>query len=559
MARRSFQVMDITEILVHWYAGRSQVEMSDSLGLDRKTVRKYLAPAIEAGFAPGGPAMGEEDWRVLVRSWFPELADTSVRQVTWPAIAVHRDYIVAMMAAGVHASTIHQRLRDEHGLSASIASFRRYVAANLPEEATRNKVTVLALHPTTPGEVAQIDYGRLGTWTDPRTGRRHRVEAFVMVLAHSRHMFVRPVLTLDQESWTRAHVLAFEFFGGTPARLVPDNLKTGVDRPDLYDPRINRSYAELAGHYGALVDPARAARPKDKPRVERQMPYIRDSWWRGREFASLEEMQKAATVWCLEVAGVRRHRGLDGAAPLSVFNAAEAGVLLPLPRSPFTLAVWSKAKVGPDIHVKVGKALYSVPWKLIGQSVDARSAALTVQIFHNGELVKTHVRTERKQTDLGDYPEEKIAFHMRTPVWCRQKAAGIGPACTGVIEALFEVNALYRLRAAQGVLRLADKYGASRLEAACRKAAEAGDPSYRTIKGVLAAGLEHDPVNAGPGDGGAPAFLRGPSQLFADVIPLGNAGADTVQDTVEATGATVVPLAEAAARLGVVRKKKDAS
>jgi len=109
------------------------------------------------------------------------------------------------------------------------------------------------------------------------------VQAFVMVLACSRYMFVRPVLRMDQEAWTRCHVEAFAFFGGVPARLVPDNLKTGVDKPDLYDPQINRSYAELAAHYGVLVDPARAFKPKDKPRVERPMPYVRDSFWRGAD------------------------------------------------------------------------------------------------------------------------------------------------------------------------------------------------------------------------------------------------------------------------------------
>jgi transposase len=533
--------MDITEILVHWYAGRSQVELSNSLGVDRKTVRKYLAPAIEAGFAPGGPEMGEEDWRVLVRSWFPELADPSVRQETWPAIGAHRDYIVEMLGARVHQSTIFQRLRDEHGLAASESSFRRYVAANLPEEVRRGAVTVLSPYDAVPGEVGQIDYGRLGTWTNPRSGKRHRVEAFVLVLAYSRHMFVRPVVVLDQESWTRSHVLAFEFFGGAPARLVPDNLKTGVERPDLYDPKINRSYAELAGHYGTLVDPARAVKPKDKPRVERQMPYIRDSFWRGREFESVEAMQAAALAWCREVAGARRHRGLDGAAPAAVFAASEAQALAQLPKEPFTLAVWSRAKVGPDIHVKVGRALYSVPWRLIGQTVDARSTALTVQIFHNGDLVKTHARTERKRTDMGDYPDEKIAFHMRTPAWCREKAAGIGPAAMEVIESLFDINALYRLRSAQGVLRLADKHGAARLEAACRRALDAGDPSYRTIKGVLDAGLERDTAPAGPGDGGAAAYLRGPAQLFADVIPLGATNEGTDTDTGNMALAAVLP------------------
>jgi transposase len=118
-----------------------------------------------------------------------------------------------------------------------------------------------------PGSEAQIDYGRLGSWTDPATGTRHIIQAFVMVLACSRLIFVRPVIRMDQTSWCDSHVEAFAFFQGCPARLVPDNLKTGVDRPDLYDPRINRAYAELAAHYGVLADPARAFKPKDKSLV----------------------------------------------------------------------------------------------------------------------------------------------------------------------------------------------------------------------------------------------------------------------------------------------------
>src|SRR5690242_6511874 len=115
MARRSFDVVDVTEILIHWYAGRSISEVSVSLGVDRKTIRKYLAPAVAAGLAPGGPAMAQADWAALVLGWFPQLHDTSLRQVTWPEIGVHHDYIVSQLKAGVTQATIHQRLRDEHG------------------------------------------------------------------------------------------------------------------------------------------------------------------------------------------------------------------------------------------------------------------------------------------------------------------------------------------------------------------------------------------------------------------------------------------------------------
>ena len=142
MARRTFDVIDVTEILVHWHAGRSLSEMAQSLGVDRKTLRKYIAPAVAAGITPGGDAKSEQEWHELVRGWFPELADTRLRQVTWPAIAVHHDYIVAQLKAGVRMSTIWQRLSDERGLAASVASFRRYVAANVPEEMRRSQVVV---------------------------------------------------------------------------------------------------------------------------------------------------------------------------------------------------------------------------------------------------------------------------------------------------------------------------------------------------------------------------------------------------------------------------------
>jgi transposase len=530
MARRSFTVVDVTEILVHWYAGRSLSEVSDSLGVDRKTIRKYLAPAVAAGMAPGGPARSAAQWAVLVAGWFPQLTDTTLRQTTWPQIAVHHEYIVAQLKLRVTQATIHQRLRDEQGLRASVASLKRYVAANLSEEVRRDQVVVLRGE-VDPSAEAQIDYGKLGMWTDPATGRRRTVWAFAMVLACSRHMFVRPVLTMDQAAWTAAHVAGFAFFGGVPARIVPDNLRTGVDKPDLYDPRINRSYAELAAHYGALVDPARSRKPRDKARIERPMPYIRDSFWRGREFTSLAQMQAAAVAWCVEVAGRRSCRSLDGAAPASVFAAVEAEALQPLPVKAFVLATWATALVGPDIHAKVGKTIYSIPWRLIGQRLDARATATVVQFFHNGNLVATHGRKPKgKQTDFGHYPPEKIAFRMRTPTWCRTRAAEVGPACVQVIDGLLEVNALFRLRAAQGVLGLAGKHTPARLEAACAKAIAVGDPSYRTVKGILAAGAETEPAPPSTGDGGAAAHLHGPSRLFANVIPLASTGEHDTAD-----------------------------
>ena len=295
--------------------------------------------------------------------------------------------------------------------------------------------------------------------------------------------------------------------------IVPDTVV--IDHGKVF---LSEVFLRAADTLGLSVQPAHEQTGSDKPRVERPMPYVRDSFWRGRQFASLAQMQAGAEWWSLEVAGQRQCRPLAGAAPAAVFAAAEKDHLRPLPPSPFVLAEWSRCKVGPDIHVKVGKSLYSVPWKHIGQSLDARSTATMVQLFAGGDLVKTHARKPQgKQTDLADYPPEKIAFHLRTPSWCRRKAAEVGPACQALISGLLEDNALYRLRAAQGVLHLADKHQPGRLEAACATATAAGDPSYRTVKGILAAGTETSPVTTPAGDGGAAAFLHGPDALFAAV------------------------------------------
>ena len=501
---------DLMELFRHWHAGRSQVQISTALGIDRKTIRKYLAPALAAGLAPGeGGKFDEALWRELITGWFPEVGDPAARAVTWPAIAAHHDWIDAQLKASVTVATIAQRLRDDHGVAVSESTVRRYVAAQFADQVAETKVTV-SRGAVPPGDEAQVDYGKLGMWRDPATDRRVAVWAFAMILTCSRMLFVQPVLRMDQSSWCASHVAAFEFFGGVPARMVCDNLKTGVDRPDLYDPKINRAYAELAAFYGLLIDPARAGKPKDKPRIERPMPYIRDSYFKGREFTSLAQMQDAALAWCTDVYGRHNHRGLDGAQPAAVFDAIEKRTLTTLPPRPFELVRYQVGKVAPDCHVKAGKALYSVPWRLIGQQVLVRTSGDVVQIFAGEQVVATHVlHLSGRSTNPEHYPPHKIAYTLQTVSWCRAQAEQIGPGAVAVVAELSQVNALHRLRAIQGIVRLRDRYDDARLDAACARALEVGDPSYRTVKGILAAGTEHDgqaEVSAAP----APAFLRGP-------------------------------------------------
>jgi transposase len=512
-------MFDLIELYMHWQAGRSQMQLWKSLGMDRKTIRKYLAPAISDGIEPGREPLTTGQWAQRIAEWFPGLNDPGARASTWSLIEPHRDRIKDWLDADVTVATIAQRLRDDHEAVVSESSVRRWIATHFADEVARSRVTV-PRGEVPAGSEAQIDYGKLGMWLNPATSKRVAVWAFVMALSCSRHLFVRPVIRMNQTTWCTCHVEAFEFFNGVPARLVCDNLKTGVDKPDLYDPKINRTYAELAAHYDCLVDPARAFHPKDKPRVERPMSYIRDSLWKGREFCSLAEMQAEALRWSREVAGLRYCRALDGAQPLRVFEAIEAQALKPLPANAFELSTWSIGTVGVDAHLKVGKALYSVPWRLIGQRLHARTAGDIVQVFADSKVVATHVlRLAGRATDFAHYPPEKVAFAMKTPTWCRHTAAEVGQNCAAVIAELMRNNAIHHLRSAQGVLGLRDKHGCDRLEAACARAIEVGDPTYRTIKGILAAGAEntakeHTGAPAAPNIAGA--FLRGPDQFTCD-------------------------------------------
>ena len=502
---------DFVEMFRHWNAGRSQVQIYQALNIDRKTIRKYLAPAQAEGLQPcPAEVFDEELWRARIQRWFPGLVDPVARALTWPQIAVHHEWIADQLGVPVTVATIAQRLRDDYRVEVSESTVRRYIATTFTEQCLEERVTV-PRGAVEPGSEAQIDYGRLGMWCDPVSGRRVAVWVFAMILSCSRALFVQPVLKMDQGSWNASHVAAFEFFGGVPARLVCDNLKTGVQRPDLYDPLINLAYGELAAFYGTLIDPARARKPRDKPRVERPMPYIRDSFFAGREFSSLAQMQGEALRWATDVYGVHKHRGLDGQTPASVFTAVEADALIPLPPRPFESVVYTLGRVAPDCHVKSGKALYSVPWRLIGQQVTARTAGDVVQIFHNDVVVATHVwHLSGRSTNFAHYPPHKIAHTLRSVTWCRNQAAQIGPGAVAIVAELSTVNALHRLRAIQGIIRLRDTYGDTRLDAACARALAVGDPRYRTVKGILLAGTEHGDDLPDRSVPAPPAMLRGP-------------------------------------------------
>jgi hypothetical protein len=394
-----------------------------------------------------------------------------------------------------------------------LTTFRRYVRKRIgmvrPEDATVRKP------PAPPGEIAEVDFGRMGMWHDPITGRCRVVQAFVMVLAFSRRIFVWPVLKCDQAAWVECHRRAFEFFGRAPHQIRLDNLKTGVLKADIYDPQFNRTYRELGEHYGTVIDPCRAGKPKDKPQVERPMPYVRDSWWSGKAFWSEQAMQCDAVRWASTTADARPHRILDGTVG-GIFTEQELPAMRPLPVEPFEIARGARPTVHPDCHVQVDSRFYSIPWKYIGRVIDMRVGERVARAYADGVLIKTHLleRGRRRYTDDADYPPDKIAFFQRTPVWCRSEAAKLGEHVALLVAQLLPERApLYMLRQAQGIVRLAETYEPMRINAACHRALDT-DPSLRTVRNILKKGLDLLAEEAPPPVAATSGYLHGAGVLL---------------------------------------------
>jgi transposase len=516
VARRRIGVADVKEILVQWDAGQGVSAIARTLGYSRPTVRKYVYVAARLGLVRGDRRRGEGAWEELARTVVAHVAQRRPLGAVARDVAAFAEYLAERVGT-VRLSVLHQRLRDEHGLRASYPTFYRYCRSRWPERMRSAPRATVRLDDPPAGEEAQVDFFYAGRWFDPEAGRVRKLYAFLMTLSHSRHAFLYPVVAEDAASWLDGHVAAFAFFGAAPRRLVPDNLSAGILKADRYDPRLNRAYGELTRFYGCLVDPSRIGRPTDKPRVERNVDYARESFFRGRDFASLLAMRADAERWSREVAGRRVH-GTTGERPLVAFEMRERAALLALPPRPWEPVLWTSGKVHPDCHLQVGGARYSVPYRYVGRRLEVRLGRDTADVYDGAALVTSHVRRyQGRATKEEHYPEAALAFLRATPQACRARARGVGPSTGALVTALLTEHALHHLREVQALLRLADHHGADRLERACRRALEAGDGRYRTVRGLLDRDLqdataEHEP----PSGTTAGAFLRGPAALLAE-------------------------------------------
>lgn len=505
MPNRRKSPMDVRATLVLLRRGVSERQVAQQLGVSRGTVKRYRVWAAEQGLLEGAlPPL--EELQSLLASTRPVVAPPQNRS----SLEVYEPLVRALLAEEVEVAAIHQRLQ-ERGYEGSYSSVYRCVRRlrpRVPEATVRVE--------TPPGEEAQVDFGYAGGMLDPATGRRRRTWAFVMTLSWSRHQYVEFVFDQKVSTWLLCHRRAFESFGGVPQRLVIDNLKAAVTRACFDDPQVQHSYRLCAEHYGFLIAPCRVRTPQHKGKVEQGgVHYLKRNFLGGREPTDLRQANRDVRRWCRTTAGQRVH-GTTRQRPLERFEQTERERLQPLPPGRFDEAVWTSLKLQRDCHVTFERAYYSAPCRLVGQRLQVCGGLEHVRIFTaDYQLVATHDRVGpgQRQTHPDHLPPEKLPGLMMDRPRCRARARQIGPATTQLVDRLLNDAVVDRLRTAQRLLRLAVHTSAPRLEAACQRSLHYGDPSYTTVKRILAEGLEAEPPTV---PGRAPAahvFVRSAEEL----------------------------------------------
>ena len=488
-------------------AGESERQIAKDLDVSRTTVHKYQEMAKEHGYLQSGAVMPDEETLRATLGSGPQAPRIP------SSVEPYRVLVQRLVDQQVEMTAIYQRL-GEQGYAGSYSAVRRYVHHLCPPQPE----AFVRVH-TAPGEEMQVDFGSVGQLYHPGEGCLRPACVFVATLCYSRHQYAELVFDQKTPTWIALHRRAFESFGGVPKRVVPDNLKPAVIKAVVHDQVLGEAYRRLGLHYGFLISPTLPGMPRHKGKVENGVHYIQRNFMAGQEFVDILVGNQRLKVWVREVAGTRDH-GTTHQAPLQLFNDYERAALLPLPPDPFTLCEVKPVTVHPDCHVQIAGSYYSVPYLYVNQSLDAYISERVVELYQGQKLVATHVRCHTPgqwQTRLDDYPPDKADYLTRTPNYCRQVAARIGPSTQQVVETLLGERPLDRLRAVQAILRLQDTVGSQRLEAACARAIYYGDLSYRRIKGILNAALDREPLPDSAPTLVAPtfAFARSAAEFFA--------------------------------------------
>jgi len=510
------KVQEVLRLLL--VCGLSQRQVSQALGVGRASVAEYVARVQRAGLLESWESVSEEE---LESRLYPPArrapAQAERPEADWAA--VHEE----LKCRDMTLSLVWQEYREQHPDGYQYSRFCDLYRA------WRGKQDLCMRQVHRPGEKLFVDYcGATVPVVDAGTGEEREAQVFVAVWGASSYTFAEATWSQSLSDWIGSHVRAFEFSGGLPELVIPDNLRSGVTRACRYEPELNPTYHDLAVHYGVAVMPARVRKPRDKAKVEAGVQLVQ-RWilarLRNRTFFSLGELNQVIRE-LLDPLNQRPFRKRPGSRR-SVFESLEQPALRPLPAERYTYAEWKKARVHIDYHVEVEGHYYSVPYQLVSQQLDVRVSAQTVECFAKGKRVSSHLRSLLRgahTTQSGHMPQAHREYADWTPERLVRWARESGPSVSGLIERVMATRAHPQqgFRSCLGIMRLGQSYGAERLEAACRRALVVDAISYRSVRSILQAGLDRQEVPTGEPSAALPQVhenLRGASYYGGEEWP----------------------------------------
>ncbi len=487
---QELSMRNIREVLrLRMTCGSSAREIARSLRISHPTAQKYLATARKAELTwEQIKSMDDEQLNQMVRGGAKPLEPS--RPLPDYAV-VHQE----LKKKSVTINLLWQEYKAVHPDGYQETQFRRYYY----QFARTLQVSMRQRHKA--GESLFVDYaGPTVPIYDRDTSKISQAQIFVSVLGASNYTFAEATVDQGMASWIGSHVRAFEYFGGVPEKVVPDNLKSGVKDPCRYEPDINPTYADMIAHYGTVVLPARVRKPKDKAKVENAVLIV-ERWilaaLRNRKFFSIAELNEAIKELLVKL-NQRRFKKLDGSRE-SVFLTLEKPALRPLPERPYEFARWKKARVNMDYHIEIEGHYYSAPYGLAHQEVDVRYTARTVEIFHHSRRIASHAKDNRRgchSTIREHMPKNHQEFLEWTPTRIVERARAIGPRTAELVEYVLNNRDFPQqgYRTCLGIIRLAKEYTKERLEAANDRALKIRSCSYRSVHSILENGLDRQPL-----------------------------------------------------------------
>jgi transposase len=495
MAYREVTMLEVKEVLRLWLGGTARKRIAAQLGLNVKTVRRYIAAAEASGVAreAGPEALPDDLIAAVVSRMQPHVGRP--RGDGWADCAAHRPFIERLLQRGVRLSKLRKLLRRQ-GVAVSYATLWRFAIAEL---GFGERAPTIPVADCGPGEEVQLDTGWMTHLAPDARGRRRRFRAWIFTAVLSRYRFVYPVFQETTETAIAACEAAWAFFQGVFRVLIPDNTKAIVQRADPLEPLLNPTFLEYAQARGFVIDPTRVRRARDKARVERAVPSVREDCFGGETLVDLDAARVHAVTWCREDYGRRRHsRTLE--RPRAHFETVEQPVLRPAPIAPYDVPLWCDPKVGRDQHAQVARALYSLPTRYVGRTLRARADRTTVRFYDGAVCIKVHPRMPPggRAFDRTDFPAEKTAYALRDVDSLARWADRHGEAVGQFARALLAGELPWtRMRQVYALLGLVRRYGEARVNAACATALAAEMLSVRRLARLLELAAPPAPPPAG--------------------------------------------------------------